>query len=481
MRNPVIVAHKRIIRRQWVEALATQAAGHAAMVVAVASIFATGAYALSSTLDAEKRTRPPVVVMGLLLAVAGALGSKALAAEADSDWAYFHSLRSETALIVANAARWESEQNWGRNTALGTVAGGVSTVPTAVSAAPGEALQWFNWQDLADADQHPVLAMVGGMGAGKTRLAKYIARHVVARPGERMDAIAFDLYANVHAWEGFECVWDHAEMVAQMEADLDLLSDRAADYRKGKRDFTPVFRAFDESKFSIPQIRKLGKAEAQTLESWQDQYGSVTRKIRARVCYLNTSLTSEALGMSADDRGDVTIIFPGEKGIAKAMQDSRMLKLGTRANLPLRQQLTAALEQIPEGSRPALVFHDGNWYPAAIPQLDEHGNPPGVSGAVPVVSSRRPPQQADDPREQLERLFKVEAPRPALPREESKLSRLIDYIRRNGPVKRRAILQKWARNHDVSAQLLDQMLETLQLSQTVVVASQGYEITGNDT
>ena len=43
MRNPVIVAHKRIIRRQWIEALATQAAGHAALVVAVASIFATGA------------------------------------------------------------------------------------------------------------------------------------------------------------------------------------------------------------------------------------------------------------------------------------------------------------------------------------------------------------------------------------------------------------------------------------------------------
>ena len=158
-----------------------------------------------------------------------------------------------------------------------------------------------------------------------------------------------------------------------------------------------------------------------------------------------------------------------------------MLKLGTHANRPLRQQLTAALEQIPEGTRPALVFHDGNWYPAAIPQLDEHGNPPGVSGVSVAVTSRASTPDHDDPRERLEKLLKVEAVRPALPKPESKLSRLIDYIRRNGPVKRRAILRNWAQNHDVSAQLLDQMLETLQTSQTVVIQPQGYEIAGDDT
>lgn len=459
MRNPVIVAHKRIIRRQWAEALATQAAGYAATVVAIASIFATGTYALNTSIDSEKRTRPPVVAMGLLLAVGSALGAKALGAEAESDWAYYRSLRDETALIVANAARLEAENTWA-TTAMGSaVSGALGAVSQGVAAPAGdEPLQWFNWADLADADQHPVLALIGGMGAGKTRLAKYIARHVISSPGEAIDAIAFDLYADVKAWAGFDCLWDHREMVYQMRCDLELLNDRAAAYRQGKRDFTPMFRAFDESKFSIPQIRKLGKAEAATLESWQDQYGSVTRKVRARVCYLNTSLTADALGMTADDRGDVTIIFPGEKGISKAMQDSRMLKLGTRANGPLRQQLTAALQHIPEGARPALVFHDGRWFPAAVPELDEHGNPPGVAVAVSsaVVAT-------DDRRERLERLWQKNVARPE-PKPESKLSKLMGYLERHAsaaPLPRRTLAKNWGRNHGVSSQQLDEMLITL--------------------
>ena len=377
-----------------------------------------------------------------------------------------------TALLVANAARLEAENIWGQNAqGLSTVA----NVPQAVPAVAGERVQWFAWSDLADADQHPVIALVGGMGAGKTRLAKYIARHVVARPGEQIDAVAFDLYADTKAWEGFNCIWNHQEMVAQMASDLAVLRERAADYRQGKRDFTPIFRAFDESKFSIPQIRKLGAAKAQTLESWQDQYGSVTRKIRARVCYLNTSLTAEALGMSANERGDVTIIFPGEKGIAKAMQDSRLLKLGTRANAALRQQLTAALQQLPPEARPALVFHDGQWFPAAVPQLDEQGNPPGVAVAVtPRVST------TDNRRERLEQLLQQSAVRPTS-KPENKLTRLLDYIRRNGPVKRRTILRNWAQNHGVNALLMDQMLETLTTAQTVVISSQGYEMVLDDT
>lgn len=435
--------------------------------VAIAAVLATAVYAASTALNPTQRTRPPVVALGLLTAIAGAGAAKLAQAEADSDWAYYRSLRDETALIVANAARLESEQTWGLNAqGLAGVSGGVSV--------PGdEPLQWFNWQDLADADQHPVLALVGGMGAGKTRLAKYIARHVLGRPGEAIDAIAFDLYADNAAWEGFRCIYDHGQMVRQMAMDLELLSNRAAAYRQGQRDFTPVFRAFDESKFSIPQIRKLGKAEAQTLESWQDQYGSVTRKIRARVCYLNTSLTADALGMSADDRGDVTIIFPGEKGIAKAMQDSRMLKLGTRANGPLRQQLTAALSQIPEGARPALVFHDGRWFPAAVPQLDEHGNPPGVAVGV---SPRAITTHDDEPWERLERLLTVDAVRPATPRPESKLNKLVDYIAQNGPIPRRKLLQNWAGNNGIKAATLDAMLETLTTAQTVVVTSEGYKM-----
>ncbi|NJM58206.1 MAG: hypothetical protein HC857_13255, partial [Synechococcales cyanobacterium RU_4_20] len=56
MRNPVILAHKTIIRRQWVEALLTQAAGYGMATVAIAAVLATAVYAASTALNPTQRT-----------------------------------------------------------------------------------------------------------------------------------------------------------------------------------------------------------------------------------------------------------------------------------------------------------------------------------------------------------------------------------------------------------------------------------------
>jgi hypothetical protein len=61
-------------------------------------------------------------------------------------------------------------------------------------------------------------------------------------------------------------------------------------------------------------------------------------------------------------------------------------------------------------------------------------------------------------------------------RPESKLTKLMDYLGKNGPVQRRTILRNWAGNHGVSARGLDDMLDALTLSGVVVVSLKGYEI-----
>lgn len=104
--------------------------------------------------------------------------------------------------------------------------------------------------------------------------------------------------------------------------------------------------------------------------------------------------------------------------------------------------------------------------------------PASEAQVVPVGVQQQPAQQAGDIRQQLEGLLQRSSTMPpdGLPvkLEESKLTRLLD--RRNGPVKRRKLLQNWACNCGINAQLLDQMLETLTTAQSVVVSSRRYEV-----
>jgi dephospho-CoA kinase len=230
----------------------------------------------------------------------------------------------------------------------------------------------FNWKDLADNDKYPVIGLVGSQGAGKSRLVKYLVKHIICEEILSYDAIALDMFGNEKQW-GFKVVPTPAQMACQMEDDLDEIETRTFDYReKDKRVFVPLIRIFEESRDSIPEIQALGKDEAKILADWQRKFASLTRKLGARVFYVNTQFDADAMNMKAHARNSITLIFPGEMGIAAAMSDTQILKLGVNANDDLRAKLNRLIRKL---TRPALIYHANRWYVGEVPELNEEGNP----------------------------------------------------------------------------------------------------------
>jgi hypothetical protein len=230
----------------------------------------------------------------------------------------------------------------------------------------------FNWQDLADNDKYPVIGLVGSQGAGKSRLVKYLVKHIICEGISQYDAIALDMFGSEKQW-GLKVVPTPAQMACQMEDDLDEIETRTFDYReKDKRVFVPLIRIFEESRDSIPEIQALGKEETKILTDWQRKFASLTRKLGGRIFYVNTQFDAEAMNMKAHARNSITLIFPGEIGIAAAMSDTQILKLGVGGNDDLRAKLNRLIRKL---TRPALIYHASRWYVGEVPELDERGNP----------------------------------------------------------------------------------------------------------
>ena len=230
----------------------------------------------------------------------------------------------------------------------------------------------FNWKDLRDNDKYPVIGLVGSQGAGKSRLVKYLVKHIICEGISQYDAIALDMFGNEKQW-GFKVVSTPAQMACQMEDDLDEIETRTIDYReKDKRFFVPLIRIFEESRDGIPEIQALGKEEAKVLTDWQRKFASLTRKLAGRIFYVNTQFDAEAMNMKANARNSITLIFPGEMGIAAAMSDTQILKLGANGNDDLRAKLNRLIRKL---KRPALVYHGSRWYVGEVPELEELGNP----------------------------------------------------------------------------------------------------------
>lgn len=229
----------------------------------------------------------------------------------------------------------------------------------------------FNWKDLTDNDKYPVIGLVGSQGAGKSRLVKYLVKHIICEGISQYDAIALDMFGNEKQW-GFKVVSTPELMACQMEDDLDEIETRTFDYReKDKRDFVPLIRIFEESRDGIPEIQALGKEEAKILTDWQRKFASLTRKLGGRIFYVNTQFDAEAMNMKASARNSITLIFPGEMGIAVAMSDTQILKLGANGNDDLRIRLNRLIRKL---KRPALIYHGSRWYVGEVPELEEGGN-----------------------------------------------------------------------------------------------------------
>lgn len=266
-----------------------------------------------------------------------------------------------SATLYQNATAWVNLKTQPTRAALRSVNASTDLMGT---------MQMFDWSALADADEHPVIAIVSPMGGGKSRLAKWLARHICF-PAAAVDIGAIDIYGRRQDWDTIASTQD--EIIELMQEDLFILKSREASYREGEEKFTPIFRVFEEAPDTLGSLNADKKRSA-IVDQWLLKYTTTTRKVKARLCLVSVKLSGASLGVGAESRDDATIIFPGMKGISKALSDVRILKLGANKNQALRERLIASLDGV---RHPALVFHQGNWYPASIPELDGGGNPSG--------------------------------------------------------------------------------------------------------
>lgn len=248
-----------------------------------------------------------------------------------------------------------------------------------------ERLPLFDWTRLQDEDDHPVIAIVAPMGGGKSRLARYLAKYAIF--DKHPQIVALDIYARSTDWEN--AAVDHESMLDVMKADLEEINDRIPRYRANESNFEPRFRVLEEAVDTLPNVRSLNKGASEIVDDWLRKHVSVARKIGYRLCLVSVKLNGTDIGIGAESRDDSTVIFAGAKGVAKAMSDIRYLKLGTQQNADLRSQLQSSLVGV---KRPALVFANGEWHPASIPDLTTSGD---IVGSILVSESNEEPDSTD--------------------------------------------------------------------------------------
>lgn len=299
----------------------------------------------------------------------------------------------------------------------------------------------FDWTRLQNADEHPSLAIVAPMGGGKSRLAKYLAKHILY-PNEEPEITVYDIYGKVADWTDAKLVTEPSAMVEQMRIQLRSINESIAQYRQGKTNFTPRFTIFEEAPGTLPKLKSFKNSPA---SEWLDQYTTVTRKVRDRLCLISVRAGGVAIGTGAEARDDCTIIFVGWRGVGKATKDTSILKLGTRQNQALRDRLEAKIKGLPH---PALIYHDGHWFAGSIPELDEFGNPIGQS-ANPI-----------------EPIQSVESELPSEPDDVSEIPRelrpIAAYIQERGTVGLRVLKKSFGRNNGFNSEAIDHQIDMLQ-------------------
>ena len=182
--------------------------------------------------------------------------------------------------------------------------------------APAELLPLFDWNELADPDEHPTLAIISPMGGGKSRLAKFLARHVLF-PTHPPQIRALDIYGRASDWQDATLITQHEAMLNSMSSDLVIIGNRIEEYRQGADDFTPLFWIFEEAPDTIGTLRKFGSDKTERTENdqlvtaWMTKATTVARKVKARLCLVSVRLSGAEIGVSAEARNDATVIFPG--------------------------------------------------------------------------------------------------------------------------------------------------------------------------
>jgi hypothetical protein len=317
---------------------------------------------------------------------------------------------------------------------------GTSEQPGTVATMTKDGL--FDWTRLQNADEHPVLAIIAPMGGGKSRLAKYLAKHVLY-PNEEPEITVYDIYGKVQDWTDAKLVTEPGAMIDQMNNQLKVITQSIAAYRQGQTNFSPKFTIFEEAPGTLPKLKSFKKSP---VEEWLNQYTTVTRKVRDRLCLISVRAGGVAIGTGAEARDDCTIIFAGWRGVGKATKDTSILKLGTRQNQQLRERLEAKIKGL---KHPALIYVDGHWFAGSIPELDEFGNP-----IESQISPKESPVQTESDFMPSEPDDVSEIPRELRP--------IAAYIEERGTITLRALKKNFGCNNKLSSQDIDHQIDMLQ-------------------
>jgi hypothetical protein len=235
----------------------------------------------------------------------------------------------------------------------------------------------FDWAELVDGDRFPVLAVIAPMGGGKSRLVKYLGRHILEIP----HITAVDSAARYEGdWDGCEIVRETDSLIAWMQDDLAKVEEEMERYRRNEPLRDSRFVVMEEA---VDTLLSAKQKDNELTARWVEKYTTYTRKLRRRLCAVSVKMNGALMGLGAESRDQSVAIFPGQAGVKMAMADARYFKLGCKGNEDLRASLNKAIASI---KHPALVYHLGEWHPASIPPLDAEGNPVGGTKTVSLVS-----------------------------------------------------------------------------------------------
>ncbi len=372
--------------------------------------------ALALTLGALAVARHLPLKLGAPIAAAGCMGAVGVVLIGESYRRDYETARDTAQqmrrILGYNSVAWLNLVTQPSKTALRQIEA-FSTV--------NQPLPLFDWQALADADNHPVLGVIAPMNSGKSRLIRYLAKSVLNTPTINV----YDVYGRRQEWAGCTILAEHADMVAAMAIEIRAIAQDVADYREGKQEeeFAGTLNVMEEAADTLRSLREASKDAKTITDLWVNKMTTLTRKIRRRLCIVSVKMNGADFGTGAESRDTATLIFPGTQGVALAMKDASMLKLGRKDNGALREQLKASLQGV---KRPALVYHAGEWFPAMLPELDGAGNRIGGAAPAPTLSASAtaPPAPGPEPnvRASLDALYyAAEFARAAEPPEQAQL------------------------------------------------------------
>ena len=286
--------------------------------------------------------------------------------------------RLGAALVPASptdAPRYPQEsQEWQRPTDRATSKNGV---------------EFFDFNLLREKpDNFTAFAIVADPGGGKTRLIKYLTRNILLGGTTSV----MDIYARKSDWLGSKVIKNVSDFINYMKQDLSNIEELIADYSDGRSAFAPDLFVLEEAADTLSETKEDSAASSKLLKLWLSKYLTVTRKISKRLCLVSCNIADITSAIeSAEKRNSVVFIFPGSNGVAKAMGDSYIFKLGTNENFQLREKLSKAIDGL---ERPALIHHRGQWWAAEIPFVNEDGTlADGSSPAIEFSKIKVEPQR----------------------------------------------------------------------------------------